>query len=352
MRGKDTLLALLMPGLALAAWYMVSQSGLIPVYLCPHRGVLLFVLVLFLTIFSFGPAQLQAEELKVGTWKTAQTIQPFFYQDFLEKTETVSVLSFTNPADQKTALLAGSLDMTGTTLAHAIQSAAMGQPVVVVAALCNKSSALVVRKDGPIRTVADLKGRKIGYVPGTMHEILLRETLQRNGLSPQSDVTLVRVDFFDMGTALAKGAIDAFLSGEPFPTQAVDQGFGKILSYPYYGESVGTINAGMLVTRTMIEKNPAAVQKLVNAHARATEYLNNNRQRWLERAETFGTPLRILEQAAPNMQLAWAMDDDFIRKAKTLGERMQALGVIDRQPDYEALFDLQFVKKVTLEKAL
>jgi NitT/TauT family transport system substrate-binding protein len=220
----------------------------------------------------------------------------------------------------------------------------------VVAALCNKASALVVRKDGPIQIIADLKGRKIGYVPGTMHEILLRETLQRNGLSPETDVTLVRVDFFDMRTALAKGAIDAFLSGEPFPTLAVDQGFGKILSYPYYGESVGTINAGMLVTRTMIARHPDVVQKLVNAHARATDYLKGNQQQWLERAAAFGTPLRILEQAAPNMQLAWFMDDDFINKAKVLGERMQALGVIDHQPDYTALFDLQFVKKVDLEK--
>ena len=39
--------------------------------------------------------------------------------------------------------------------------------MVVVAALCNRCSALVVAKDGPIQTVADLKGRKIGYVPGT-----------------------------------------------------------------------------------------------------------------------------------------------------------------------------------------
>jgi NitT/TauT family transport system substrate-binding protein len=312
------------------------------------RMAFTITLFLLMSIFPFG--FLRAEQLRVGTWKTAQTIQPFFYQDFVAKTDTVSVFSFTNPADQKTALLAGSLDMTGTTLAHAIQSAVMGQPVVVVAALCNKCSALVVRKDGPIQTVADLKGRKIGYVPGTMHEILLRETLLRNGLSPETDVNLMRVDFFDMGTALAKGAIDAFLSGEPFPTLAVDQGFGKILSYPYYGESVGTINAGMLVTRAMIEKHPDLVQKLVNAHARATENLNRNQQQWLERATTFGTPLKILEQAAPNMQLSWVMDDDFIRKAKTLGERMQALGVIDHQPDYTTLFDLQFVKKVTLEK--
>ena len=291
-----------------------------------------------------------AEELKIGTWKTAQTIQPFFYREFLADGDTVQVFPFTNPADQKTALLAGSLDMTGTTLAHAIQSAVMGQPVVVVAALCNRCSALVVRKDGPVRAVADLKGGKIGYVPGTMHEILLREALQRDGLSPGADVTLVRVDFFDMGTALAKGDIDAFLSGEPFPSLAVDQGYGRILSYPYYGDSVGTINAGMLVTREMIDKQPAKVQKLVEAHARATEHLNTDRQAWLQRAESFGTPRRVLDRAADNMELAWSMDDDFVGRAKALGERMQALGVIDRQPDYGSLFDLRFVRNVSLEK--
>lgn len=294
-------------------------------------------------------ALVQAADYRVGTWKTAQTIQPFFYQDFLTKGNTAQIFAFTNPADQKTALLAGSLDMTGTTIAHAIQSAAMGQPVVVVAALCNKCSALVVAKDGPVQQVADLKGKKIGYVPGTMHEILLRDALSKAGLSPLSDVQLVRVDFFDMGTALAKGSIDAFLSGEPFPTMAVAQGYGRILAYPYFGESVGTINAGMLVTREMIAKNPEAVQQLVNAHARTTEALNRDQARWLTRAESFGTPRPILEQAAANMELAWSMDEHFINRAKALGERMQALGVIERQPDYEQLFDLRFVRQARLE---
>jgi len=155
------------------------------------------------------------------------------------------------------ALLAGSLDMCGTTLAHAIYSASRGQPVVVVAALCNKCSALVVRRENHIRNPRDLAGKKIGYVPGTMHEVLLREILTKNGLSPERDVHLVRVDFFDMGIALARGEIDAFLSGEPFPTMAVVKGFGRILSYPYFGGTIGTINAGMLVRRNTIQADAA-----------------------------------------------------------------------------------------------
>jgi len=284
--------------------------------------------------------------VRVGTWKTAQTIQPFFYQDFYSGDGKISIFPFTNPADQKTALLAGSLDMCGTTLAHAIHSASMGQPVVVVAALCNKCSALVVRKESAIHAIKDLKGKRIGYVPGTMHEILLRETLRQNKLSPDKDVQLMRVDFFDMGTALAGGDIDAFLSGEPFPTIAVHQGYGRILSHPYYDDTVGTINAGMLVTRESIEKNPDLVYRLVDAHVHATEYLQAHPDRWLKRAAEFGTSLEVLKEAAPNMELAWTMDEAFVKRARALGERMQALGIIDKQPDYEKLFDLSFVKKV------
>jgi NitT/TauT family transport system substrate-binding protein len=307
------------------------------------------VLIPFLIViglWALSPHPLRAQDLRVGTWKTAQTIQPFFYQRFLPDPYRIRVFSFTNPADQKMALLAGSLDMCGTTLAHAIHSASRAEPVVLVTSLCNKCSALVVKKGGPIKTVTDLRGKKIGYVPGTMHEILLREVLTRNAISPDKDVHLTRVDFFDMGLALARGGIDAFLSGEPFPTLAEIQGYGTILSYPYYGESIGTINAGMLVQWKTIRQQPDRVFQLVLSHVHATEYLRANQDEWLKRASEFGTPLKVLRRATPNMELAWDMDASFVRRSRALGERMQALGVIARQPNYGKLFDLSFVERV------
>jgi NitT/TauT family transport system substrate-binding protein len=308
----------------------------------------LLFLILSLPFFFPVPAQ-SAEEYAVGTWKTAQTIQPFYYQEFLPEKARVAVHPFTNPSDQKSVLLAGSLDMCGTTIAHAIHSASMGQPVVVVSALCNKCSALVVRKDAAIGRVEELRGKRIGYVPGTMHEILLRESLVRRGLSPGRDVRLVRVDFFDMGIALFRADIDAFLSGEPFPALAVEKGFGEILSYPYYGESIGTINAGMLVTRKLLENRPEDVYRLVRAHALSTRHLKNNPDKWLDRAADFGTDRQILAKAAGNMELAWYMDEAFVDRARALGERMESLGMISVQPDYDRLFDLSVVERVRME---
>ena len=310
------------------------------------------VVALLILISSPGiaprTAALAQTPWRVGTWKTAQTIQPYFYEQFLPG-KRLEIFPFTSPADQKMALLAGSLEMCGTTLVHAIHAASRGEPVVVVAALCNKCSALVVKEDGPLQSIKDLAGKKIGYVPGTMHEILLREALTKNGLNPNKDVRLMRVDFFDMGQALARGSIDAFLSGEPFPSLAVQLGYGRILAYPYYGKGIGAINAGMLVKKETVDQKPELVASLVAAHAQATEYLKAHPGKWLQKAASFGTAQEVWQKAAPNMELAWKMDQDFISKAAALGQRMKAMGMIKREPDYNQLIDLRFVQGIKLK---
>ncbi len=301
---------------------------------------MLLTLALGLTLWV---PPLAAETWNVGTWKTAQTIQPFLYEPFAGGA-TVNVHPFTNPGDQKAALLAGSLDMTGTTLALAIQAASRGEPVVLVASLGNKCSALVVKKDGGIQKTADLKGKKIGYVPGTMHEILLRETLVRAGLNPDRDAKLIRIDFFDMGTALNRGDIDAYLSGEPLPALAKRQGYGAILAYPYYGDGIGAINSGMLVRRDFVEKNPERVMEMVRAHRKATEECMSDKAFWLETASRmFGVEPGVLHDAAGNMELVWDMDDTFMKQLSALGRRMLELGIIKKEPDYNALVDRRFV---------
>jgi len=287
--------------------------------------------------------------VKVGTWKTAQTISPFFYQDYLEADDKIEVMPFTNPGDMKTALLAGSLDMTGTTIVTAITAASKGEPVVIVSVLSNKCSALVVGKDSDIQKVADLKGKKIAYVPGTMHHLLLLEALTKAGLDPEKDVELLRIDFFDMGQALAQGTVDAFYSGEPYPSMAIADGYGRILLYPDDKEGFGIINSAMMTTKDEIKNNPEVIQKLVTAHVKATDHLNQDRDAWLEKAAEFGTDRKILDVAADNIQLFWDIDENYINSVKNLAQRMKEQGLITEVPDIDAMFDLSFIEKAKKE---
>lgn len=302
-----------------------------------RKLLLTFVLALTLCVPS-----LAAETWNVGTWKTAQTIQPFLYEPFANGA-TVKVHPFTNPGDQKAALLAGSLDMTGTTLALAIQAASRGEPIVL-GRLARQQMFRACGEEGRRQECRGSGRQKIGYVPGTMHEILLRETLTRAGLNPDKDAKLVRIDFFDMGTALSRGDIDAYLSGEPLPTLAKRQGYGEILAYPYYGEGIGAINSGMIVRRDFVEKNPERVMEMLRAHRKATEQCMSDKAFWLETSsKMFGVELDVLRDAADNMELVWDMDDTFMKQLSALGKRMLELGIIKKEPDYNALVDRRFV---------
>ena len=291
----------------------------------------------------------EAVNMTVGTWKTAQTIQPFIYDKFAKQGETVEVKPFTNPGDMKTALLAGDLDFTGTTWATAIMAASKGEPVKVVAAMTEKCSALVVGKDSDIKTTKDLKGKTIAYVPGTMHHILLLEVLNKAGLDPAKDVTLKKIDFFDMGQALASKSIDAFLSGEPFPSIAEIDGYGRVLEYPYFDDSVGYINAAMLTTEDEIKNEPEKIQRLVDMHIQASKYYMEHKDEWIDRAAEFGTEKKYLEKAKDNMALAWDLTDDTKTKVKKLAEKMKELNIIDNVPDIDALIDTSFLEKSTVK---
>lgn len=305
--------------------------------------LLAIFLLISVAIFVSGCAKEETPTLIVGTWKTAQTIQPYFYSQFI-KGDQVKVLPFTNPGDQKAALLAGDLDLTGATLVLAIAALERGEPVVIVSALCNKSSALVVKKGQEIKTPLDLKGKNIGYVPGTMHHILLFDLLQKVGLTPEKDVILRRIDFFDMGQALAKGEIDAFCSGEPFPSIAKIDGYGEILAYPYDDDAIGTINGVMITTQDKIALHREAIQKLVTAHVQATEFLIKNQNQWREKAAEFGTTEEVFDLAVANMELAWDMDKAYMEKAWNLAIKMKELGIINTVPDLTKLFDLSFIE--------
>jgi NitT/TauT family transport system substrate-binding protein len=177
-----------------------------------------------------------------------------------------------------------------------------------------------------------------------MHHALLLEVLKRNGLDPQKDVELKRIDFFDMGQALSQGTVDAFCSGEPYPSIAIAEGYGRILTYPYYDDNIGTINGAMITSRDKIKNNPKLIQDLVIAHAKATEYLKMNQNDWISKAAEFGTDKKVLDVSAKNIDLSWDINENYINNTKNLADRMKALGINSQINDIDALFDCTFVK--------
>src|SRR6185437_16213816 len=97
---------------------------------------------------------------------------------------------------------------------------AQGVPIKVVYLGHRYGSAVVVKKDGPIHSVADLKGKTVA-IPSRFSDerLILFRAMKLNGMKP-GDIKMVEMAPPDVSGALAAGAIDAFSMGEPFPSQA------------------------------------------------------------------------------------------------------------------------------------
>jgi NitT/TauT family transport system substrate-binding protein len=137
---------------------------------------------------------------------------------------------FAKGPDVMQAILAGELDVGATASEGAISARANGAPIFVVAGFAKGGARLVARPDAAIKTVKDLKGKRVGVTRGGMHDVLLAAVLAQNGLTssdqPGKDVTIVYLAFADLNQALLGKNLDAIMQSEPQSSQAINKGFG------------------------------------------------------------------------------------------------------------------------------
>ena len=112
-------------------------------------------------------------------------------------------------------LSSGSADLASTAGAAALLARTNGVPLKVVYVFSKPEwTALVVPKGSPVKSVAELKGKRIAATRGTDPFFFLLRTLQANGLK-QSDVELVNLQHADGRTALERGQVDAWAGLDP-----------------------------------------------------------------------------------------------------------------------------------------
>jgi len=87
----------------------------------------------------------------------------------------------------------------------------------------------IVRKDSPILSFGDLKGRRLGVFPGTTSEMAARIILRKFGLTAGENVELLPIPPQNHLQALEMGRVDALISMEPTGTLALLKGVGKVI---------------------------------------------------------------------------------------------------------------------------
>jgi ABC-type nitrate/sulfonate/bicarbonate transport system substrate-binding protein len=144
-----------------------------------------------------------------------------------------------------------------------------GLPVRIIGTL-NRHEPFDLAAIQDIKTVKDIKGRKIGYSQGTNAHYYLLKLLDEAGLT-LSDITAVSLNPGDFVSSLSGGAIDAFIWTEPHLSQAIAQGAGKF----HIIRSPGLYNtySSIITLQSTIDNKPELLVKALRALIEADEII-------------------------------------------------------------------------------
>jgi len=304
---------------------------------------LLFASLGALSLIAAAPnANADDKVLRVGTLKLIHGITPYFYEKFAPPGYKVEVVPFESPTDGKNAVLTGTVDTCIHGIAAFLLGAAAGEPVVIVAAATNRGMGIIADAKSDIKTIKDLKGKRVAIAPGSTQEVVILERLKAEGMSVR-DIQPIRLSFSDMPAALARGDIDAYVGAEPGPGISLANGTGRLVEYPY-STSIGSLNMILSTSEKMIKENPERLKLIVEMHKKATDYAMAHPEEMVEVAmQKLGQQRKSIELAVPNVELTWKIDNDFIERAKAYSELMVEKKQVRQAPDMAHAITEQFM---------
>src|SRR6202040_364642 len=130
---------------------------------------------------------------------------------------------------------------------------AAGQPIT-------NGQGILVQSNSPIRTIADLKGKRVGFTKGSSAHNVIVQTLEKAGLS-YADITPVYLTPPDAGPAFVNGSIDAWSIWDPYFAIGETRQNGRIL---VNASDIAKTNAFYIANRDFAKGHGAILQQIVD----------------------------------------------------------------------------------------
>lgn len=225
-----------------------------------------------------GPTQ-----LRIGFQKSAVNLVVLKQQGALEKSfpnAKVSWIEFPAGPQLLEALAVGSLDFGLTGDSPPVFAQAAGKDLLYVGAEPPKplSSAILVKGDSPLRTLADLKGRKLAFQKGSSAHYLTVRAIEKAGLA-WSDFSPIYLAPADARAAFEKGAIDAWSIWDPYyAATELDLKTRSLTAVDKAGAGLSNNNSFYLASREFVAKHPQVVGSLLAELTRADLFVRSNRK--------------------------------------------------------------------------
>lgn len=248
-----------------------------------------------------------------------------------ERNITVTWTEFPGGPQLLEALNVGSIDIGHTGEAPPIFAQAAGAPLVYLAhePPSPHAEGILVPKDSPIQTVADLKGKTIVLNKGSNVHYLLVKQLEKHGVSYE-DVTVRFLPPGDARAAFEQNSVDAWVIWDPFFAAAQTATGARVLAD---GEGVVSNHEFYLATRQFAESYPDVIEILLEEADAIDTWAKNNAQ---ELAELLSPQLGIdvpslvlaAERRAYGVQL---VDDELVEAQQRIADTFFELELIPDQ---------------------
>lgn len=242
------------------------------------------------------------------------------------------------------ALNVGSIDIGRSGDTPPVVAQAAGVPFVYVGTSepKSRSSAILVKKNSTIRTLADLKGKKIAFGKSTSAHYLTIKLLQSAGLSLK-DIEPVYLAPADARSAFNQGSVDAWVIWDPFNAATAAQSDVRVLRT---SEGLVTNRDFYLASRSFAHDNPDVIKALRKETQIVSRWANRND----DKVVGFFSPLLKIEPAVLNVVTRRrdfsfiSINREVVAEQQELADQFFRLKLIPRPIRVIDAVDQQFMK--------
>jgi sulfonate transport system substrate-binding protein len=228
------------------------------------------------------------------------------------------------------AINVGAIDFGSTGEAPPIFAQAAGAPLVYVAhePPAPKGEAILVPKDSPIKTVADLKGKKVALNKGSNVHYLLVKALEKAGVR-YGEIEPVFLAPADARAAFERRLVDAWVIWDPFQAAAEVATGARTLAD---GTGVAPNHQFYLGAKKFVDANPRVIDSLVESVGEIDRWAKDNSKTVAEELSPgIGIPASVLEVALKRQTYGIKpLDDNVVAQQQAIADVFFQLGLIPK----------------------
>jgi sulfonate transport system substrate-binding protein len=278
-------------------------------------------------------AQTGLKEIRIGYQKNGVLViarqQATLEKHFASQGIDVKWVEFSSGPPMLEAMNVGSVDYGAVGDSPPVFAQSAGANIVYAAGQpITNGQGILVQANSPIRSIADLKGKRVGFTKGSSAHNITVQTLEKAGLT-YADITPVYLTPPDAGPAFANGSIDAWAIWDPYFAIGETKQNGRVL---VNASEITKANSFYIANRDFAKNHGAVLQQIIDVTTSTAKWAEAHRDEVAKSLSAVtGIPLDIQTVAANRSAFAVGpITDDIIATQQGVADRFFKLGLIPK----------------------